>query len=159
MAHDVFISYSMLDSDAANAVCRGLELAGIRCWMAPRDLDRSQSRVGSISDAIKACRVLLLIYSGTSNASLGVQSEVALADEHAKTIIPLRIKAAPILAPLRYHLGARHWFDALQPQLEQYIPRLAEEVAAVPVRVSWTSRRPIYAALARVRARTTAGVW
>lgn len=38
MAHDVFISYSYHDKNVANAVCSAVESAGIRCWIAPRDV-------------------------------------------------------------------------------------------------------------------------
>ena len=38
VAHDVFISYSSKDKPAADAACAILELKGIRCWIAPRDI-------------------------------------------------------------------------------------------------------------------------
>ena len=38
MAFDAFISYSHRDRLAADAACAGLEAAGIRCWIAPRDI-------------------------------------------------------------------------------------------------------------------------
>jgi len=38
MAHNVFISYSSIDKDAAEAVRSILEENGISCWMAPRNI-------------------------------------------------------------------------------------------------------------------------
>jgi hypothetical protein len=38
LAHDVYISYSREDKWAADAACATLEAAGIRCWIAPRDI-------------------------------------------------------------------------------------------------------------------------
>ena len=38
MAHDVFLSHAAADRAAALAVLDGLERAGIRCWIAPRDV-------------------------------------------------------------------------------------------------------------------------
>lgn len=35
---DVFISYSSVNKDAANAICHVLEENGVRCWIAPRDI-------------------------------------------------------------------------------------------------------------------------
>lgn len=34
MAHNVFISYSSKDKTIADAVCAGLEMEKIRCWIA-----------------------------------------------------------------------------------------------------------------------------
>lgn len=38
MAHDVFISHSAKDKEAAHGLCAGLEARGLRCWIAPRDI-------------------------------------------------------------------------------------------------------------------------
>src|SRR5215213_1012674 len=35
---DIFISHSSRDKPAADAVCAALERAGLRCWIAPRDI-------------------------------------------------------------------------------------------------------------------------
>jgi len=38
MAYEVFISHSIKDKAAAEAVCAKLEEQKIRCWIAPRDI-------------------------------------------------------------------------------------------------------------------------
>lgn len=38
MDFDIFISYSSQDKPTADAACAVLEAAGIRCWIAPRDI-------------------------------------------------------------------------------------------------------------------------
>jgi TIR domain len=38
MNFDAFISYSANDKVIADAACATLERAGIRCWIAPRDV-------------------------------------------------------------------------------------------------------------------------
>jgi len=52
MAHDVFISHSTRDKPVSDAVCAALENAGIRCWVAPRDLQSGRPFVGEITRAI-----------------------------------------------------------------------------------------------------------
>jgi hypothetical protein len=49
MAHDVFICYSANDKAAAQSICARLESAGVRCWIAPRDIrpEMSWSRQAS----------------------------------------------------------------------------------------------------------------
>ena len=39
MAYDVFVSYSHQDKLTADAVCATLEAQGVRCWIAPRDIN------------------------------------------------------------------------------------------------------------------------
>jgi hypothetical protein len=52
MAHQVFVSYSSRDQAAAQAICAALETAGIRCWIAPRDIEAASQWGGSIVGAV-----------------------------------------------------------------------------------------------------------
>jgi hypothetical protein len=52
-----FISYSSKDKPAADATCAVLESAGIRCWIAPRDIRPGTEYGAAIIDAIDRCRV------------------------------------------------------------------------------------------------------
>ena len=56
MAHDVFISHSHADKPAADAACAALEAKGIRCWIAPRDINPGQDWAASIVEAIRGAR-------------------------------------------------------------------------------------------------------
>jgi hypothetical protein len=44
MTHEVFISHASLDKPMADVVCTALEGAGIRCWIAPRDVQSNGNR-------------------------------------------------------------------------------------------------------------------
>lgn len=67
MAHDVFISYSHHDKPQADAVCATLEAKGIRCWIAPRDVIPGQEWGAAIVEAIRASRVMVLVFSSHAN--------------------------------------------------------------------------------------------
>src|SRR5215470_7055247 len=69
LPHDVFISYSGEDKLAADAACATLEAAGIRCWIAPRDILPGAEWGEAIVDAIDRSEVLLLIFSTNANES------------------------------------------------------------------------------------------
>ena len=73
MAHDVFISYSSQDSPAARQVCGSLEAAGIRCWMAPRDIVPGSDYGAAIITALSTAPVMVLIFSSHSNQSRQVR--------------------------------------------------------------------------------------
>ena len=70
MAHDVFVSYSAADRAPASSVVEGLESRGIRCWVAPRDIPAGSEYGEEIVEAIKSCRILVLIFSARQTARL-----------------------------------------------------------------------------------------
>src|SRR4051812_44771302 len=63
MAHDVFLSHSTRDKPVADAVCAALENAGIRCWVAPRDVQLGRSFAGEITRAIQQSKAMVMIFS------------------------------------------------------------------------------------------------
>ena len=92
MALDAFISYSSKDKTAADAACAVLERAGIRCWIAPRDIRPGQEYGHSIIEAIDQCRVMVLIFSANANDSRQTHREIERAVSKGIPIIPLRIE-------------------------------------------------------------------
>jgi len=60
MPFDAFVSYSNKDKTAADATCAVLEGAGVRCWIAPRDLTPGGEYGAAIIEAIDQCRVMVL---------------------------------------------------------------------------------------------------
>src|SRR6185436_18645331 len=93
MAHDVFISHSTSNRPVANAVCASLENAGIRCWIAPRDVMPGRPYSGEITRAIQQSRAFVLIFSQSSNNSEQVLREVQLAANSHLHIVQFRIDA------------------------------------------------------------------
>lgn len=124
MAHEVFISYSSIDKDAANAVCSILEENGIRCWIAPRDISPGLPFAEAIIDGIKTSKVFVLIYSSNSNHSPQVIKEVDRAVHHGLSVINLRLEDVPLSKQLEYYIGNVHWFDALTPPLDEQMKKL-----------------------------------
>ena len=123
---DVFLSYSSLNKNVADAVVAELEQHGIRCWYAPRDIIPGQEWVSAIHDAITACSLFVLIYTDSSNESKQVANEVALAFNSGKTLIPFRLSDAEMNSELEYYLTRVHWLDAVNPPLRQSIENLRE---------------------------------
>jgi hypothetical protein len=66
---DVFISFSRQDVGAADGVCQALEVAGIRCWMAHRDIAPGRGYLGPVLEAADRCRAVLLIVSAHTTTS------------------------------------------------------------------------------------------
>lgn len=128
MAHDVFLSYASEDKPIADAVCATLEGKAIRCWIAPRDVLPGMDWGEAIVDALVASKLLVLVYSGSSNQSMHVRREVERAVRQGLTIVPFRIEKVEISKPLDFFIGNLHWLDALTPPMERHIESLAETI-------------------------------
>jgi len=130
MPFDVFISYSHTDKTVADTACAGLESAGIRCWIAPRDVRAGIEYAAGIMEGIDSARIMVLIFSSNSNTSPQVHREIECAVTKGLTIIPLRIEDTAPTEAMQYYLGAIHWLDALTPPLSEHVGQLVEQVKA-----------------------------
>jgi hypothetical protein len=128
MDSDVFISYSNMDKNAADAVCSIMEQNGIRCWIAPRDITPGLPFAEAIIDGIKGSKVFILVYSSNANHSKQVIKEVDRAVHNGLAIIPLRLEDVPMSKQLEYYVSDVHWMDALTPPLEVHIDKLCRVV-------------------------------
>ncbi|HET9065873.1 MAG TPA: toll/interleukin-1 receptor domain-containing protein [Gemmatimonadales bacterium] len=128
MAHDVFVSYSSNDQQAALAVLHGLEARGIRCWIAPRDIPPGAIWAQAIMDGIAGCRALVVVFSTSANRSAHVLNEVDAAVRKGAIVIPFRIEDVTPDGALEYHLRSRHWLDALTPDLSRHVASLADQL-------------------------------
>jgi WD40 repeat protein len=128
LAHDVFISYSSKDKPIADGVCANLEAAGIRCWMAPRDLAPGDDWPTSINKAIIKSRVMVLVFSSNSNSSDDVGRELILAANSKLVIIPFKIDNVEPEPGKQYYLARTHWLDAMNPPTRKQIRKLVDTV-------------------------------
>jgi ankyrin repeat protein len=131
MAHDVFISYSSKDKSVADATCAVLEARGVRCWMAPRDILPGSEWGAAIIGAIASSKVMVLIYTSSSNASPQVRREVERAVARGLHVIPFRVEDVPMSPALEYFISTPHWLDALSPPLERHLDQLGKIIRAV----------------------------
>jgi hypothetical protein len=131
MEFDVFISYSSTDKTAAFAACAVLESAGVRCWIAPRDIRPGGEYGAAIIEAIEQSRVMVLIFSSSANSSRQIAREIERAVSKGIPLVPVRIEAVAPTKSMEYFLGAIHWLDALTPPIEQHLQHLAETVKAI----------------------------
>jgi adenylate cyclase len=125
MAHDVFVSYSAADRAPALSVVEGLESRGIRCWVAPRDIPAGSEYGEEIIEAIRGCRILVLIFSAQANSSPHVRREVERAVSARRAILPFRVEDITPTGAMEYALGNTHWLDAFTRPLDPHIAALA----------------------------------
>lgn len=131
MSYKVFISYSSRDKNIADAVCNHLENASIPCWIAPRDIRPAQEWATAIIEGISACEILLLIFTGNSDASPQVIREVERAVNKGLVVMPIRVENVMPTKSMEYYLSAVHWLDAFIPPHSQYLDLITEKVKSV----------------------------
>jgi hypothetical protein len=85
----IFISHVQEDQSAAEQIARGLEAKGYSTWYFERDSDPGQEYLFQVSDAIKSCKVVLVLISPQCTAAYQIQDEVLWARERQKPRIPV----------------------------------------------------------------------
>lgn len=127
MEHDVFISYSHEDANIADAICNRLESSGIRCWYAPRNIQPGHEWAEEIIDALGRSKIMILVFTDSSNDSTQVKREVSTAISNGVTIIPFKCTESQPTGSMQYYLSTLHWLDAMTDPLEASIAKLNEE--------------------------------
>lgn len=125
---EVFISYSQSDKSSADALCKHLENAAIRCWIAPRDVPPGAEWPEAITAAIVAAKLFVVLFTANTEGSRHVRAEVRTAFESEKILVPIRLAPVKPLRGLAHLLGDSQWIDAFPEGLDL---RCADIVAKV----------------------------
>jgi Protein of unknown function (DUF3365)/TIR domain len=128
MSADVFISHSNKDKTIAEAICHQLEANGIRCWIAPRDIQFGSDWTEGIMHGISSCKVFVLVFSDSANTSDHVRREVAKAFSLGLAVIPFRTEDVAPNRSLSYFLETVHWLDAFPSPTESYFGTLSDQI-------------------------------
>jgi hypothetical protein len=124
VARDIFVSYSQPDRDCAYELTHHLEAKGFTVWIAPRDVSPAAEWAAEIIDAISAARVMLLVFSASSNSSPQVRREVERAVSKDLRILPFRLENVLPSRSLEYFLSSQHWLDGFPSPREAHYDRL-----------------------------------
>lgn len=124
-----FISHSSADAARAKKVQELLELRGLRCWIAPRDVRPGREYLSEIARGIDLSKSLVLLLSKESNTSRYVRREIERAAGKDKPILPIRLEDVEpsrdieiIIAPLQridlFAIGAERTADVLAESIK-----------------------------------------
>lgn len=98
---EIFISYSTRNPKEAAFVCRKLEEAGMRCWIAPRDLLPGTNFADNIEAALAGARCMVLISSRHSVTSPWVEGEVNTAFSNGMPILVYQIEPVQLSGAMK----------------------------------------------------------
>lgn len=130
-AFDAFVSHAVADAAAARRLCAQLEAAGLRCWIAPRDIPAGQHYAEVIDDALRQSRTLVLLMSAAALASPHVLRELERAVHHRARVLPVRLEPVEPQRAFSYLLSGCQWAEAMSPAEERLaVGRLRDGIAA-----------------------------
>lgn len=123
----LFVSHPSTKAETALHIERALHVRGVRCWIAPRDVEPGEQWDVSIRRAIAETDAMLVLFCADSERSRQVKRELILADQSNKAIIPMRLER---IEPqeLSYHLADSQWIDWIE-QRDEAIERIAVKAA------------------------------
>lgn len=109
---DIFVSHSSKDNILANKIVSGLEKAGYKCWIAPRDINPGTPYARSIMEGIKGCDTFIVLITDNSIVSEDVLNEVDNAHSLRKRLIPVWLGQTKLSPELNYYLSRTQWVTA-----------------------------------------------
>jgi hypothetical protein len=94
--NQVFMSYSRNDSGLVDSLYTALENNGFDIWLDRADIHGGEDWREAVSLAIRACTCMIAVLSPSSLSSKHVKSEILIADDHEKKIIPIVAQPCPL---------------------------------------------------------------
>jgi hypothetical protein len=131
VTREVFVSYSKPDQERAYELVERIEARGFKVWVAPRDVSPSADCAAEIIEAISAARVMVLVFSASSNESPQVRREVERAVHKQLRVLAFRLEDVLPSHSLEYFLSSQHWMDAFPAPYGPHYDRLCSVLARV----------------------------
>lgn len=127
MGQDVFISYKSEEFQETDWVRQQLESGGISCWMAPNSITGGASYATEIPQAIRSCRVFVLILSRRAQLSQWVPKELDQAINCGKIIMPFMLENCPLEDDFSFYLSNVQRYPAYEGR-EAAMQRMLREI-------------------------------
>ena len=129
MDPQIFITYSSKDQKVARTICTALENRGLACWISSRNVQPGQNFQEQIVKAIRAAKIMVLVFTANANNSNEIKKELALASQNNLVVIPVRIEDVTPNEAFAYEFATRQWID-LFDDWENSIAHLVELIAS-----------------------------
>jgi hypothetical protein len=138
----IFVSYSSKDSKIANRICAALEAKGFACWIASRDINPGENFGEAIVKAIRAAKLMLLVFTQNANNSDEIKKELVLAGHNRLIVVPVRVEDVVPGGAFAYELATRQWIDLFDDwdrameRLASWIKTISETPVVAPVPIA-----------------------
>lgn len=126
---DVFISYSTADLESTTALARTLAQRGIGFWLAPVQIQPSESFLSAIAEAIPQVRVMVFLLSEHSIHSPWVVREAVMGISQQISVFAVRLGEVALTPKWQLMLTDTQW-DSAGPMLtDADLARLAKLIS------------------------------
>src|SRR5262245_8511780 len=119
---EAFISYSSRDREQVLEIAGRLEAAGVNLWLDRHKIEGGANYGAEIVQAIKGCKVLMLMCSDASLRSRNVKQEIQLAWKYQRPYLPLLLEPVGFDEQIEYWLEGSQWIEILRSPAEQWLP-------------------------------------
>lgn len=116
--YEIFISYSSKDKEVVTGYSDYLQSQGYEVWIDHEGISHGHTFPNAIASAIQNSRLVLFFSSRDSNASKWVKREIVFADNHDKTIIPIKLDDSEYDQSLQLLLSGVEHINASQDESE-----------------------------------------
>lgn len=127
---DIFISYKAEEFEEADWVKSVLEQNGISCWMAPSSIKGGSSYASEIPQAIRECKVFVLILSEKAQESKWVPKEIDQAINENKIILPFMLENCKLKDDFNFYLSNVQRYEAYRSK-SKAIEKMLSEIRAI----------------------------
>jgi hypothetical protein len=93
---EIFLSYNRKDSNFVMKLVKSLKAANVNIWLDQINIERGERWDQSVQNALKQCKIFIVILSPYSVSSENVLDEVNFAINAGKKIIPLLIRKCEV---------------------------------------------------------------
>jgi regulator of protease activity HflC (stomatin/prohibitin superfamily) len=134
MSPSVFLSHASKDKKIVETLCRALESRGVACWLASRDVNPGENFMQAIVRAIRAAKIMVLVFTSNANDSDEIKRELVLASQYKLVIIPVRVEDVLPDDSLAYQFATSQWIDLFndwEHQVERLTLRIIGLLAAL----------------------------
>ena len=128
-----------------------LENRGLDCWISSRNVKPGQNYQEQIVKAIRASKIMVLVFSANANNSDEIKKELALASQNKLVVIPVRIEDVVPSEAFAFEFAIRQWidlFDDWENSIAYLVELVASNVGALspppPPEVGWQSWRALW---------------
>jgi hypothetical protein len=126
---EVVISYCAQDLSRAIQIAERLRAAGVMCWMADHGHEVTLNDRSETIQAVKQCKVVLLLCSDAALCSTLVKQDMQLAWSYERPFLPLLIEPIDFPEQAEYWFEGQQWIEVMNLPPEQWLPMVLRALA------------------------------
>ena len=127
---NIFISHSSVNAGLAQKLCRDIEVAGHKCFIAPRDIRLGHEYASEIVIGIDNSDVMVLLLSKEANESPHILREVERAVSKSIPIILYKLEEVELSKSMEYFLMTHQWISASEAGFVEIVKSINELAGA-----------------------------